>query len=246
MRRWTRRIAVCLVLGAVTTVAVAWGLVLKGPPSDDSPPSMLLAQDLWYRAFEPFALPEDALTISWRGITYAELWFWSDGPDGIAETFRGALRESAGGRDVLPPDEDSVEEVRGVLQAGWPIPALSGAIHTGTYEYVESSDPYKTNHEYVVTSSRLLHLRGKEKWLASGGQFDRTVLPLMPTPTGFAIDTVFYALVWLAAFTAFSAVRRSARRRRNHCTNCGYNLTGNTSGQCPECGDAYSVKDRPI
>jgi rubrerythrin len=22
----------------------------------------------------------------------------------------------------------------------------------------------------------------------------------------------------------------------SHCTNCGYNLTGNTSGKCPECG----------
>jgi hypothetical protein len=26
------------------------------------------------------------------------------------------------------------------------------------------------------------------------------------------------------------------RHRRGHCRNCGYNLTGNTSGVCPECG----------
>jgi hypothetical protein len=31
--------------------------------------------------------------------------------------------------------------------------------------------------------------------------------------------------------------RRRARRRMNHCADCGYNLTGNTSGICPECGE---------
>ncbi len=31
-------------------------------------------------------------------------------------------------------------------------------------------------------------------------------------------------------------VRRWRRRKRNLCVLCGYNLTGNTSGVCPECG----------
>lgn len=29
---------------------------------------------------------------------------------------------------------------------------------------------------------------------------------------------------------------RYVRRRRGRCLNCGYNLTGNESGVCPECG----------
>ncbi len=33
-------------------------------------------------------------------------------------------------------------------------------------------------------------------------------------------------------------VRRWRRRKRNLCVHCGYNLTGNTSGVCPECGTA--------
>jgi predicted RNA-binding Zn-ribbon protein involved in translation (DUF1610 family) len=28
----------------------------------------------------------------------------------------------------------------------------------------------------------------------------------------------------------------SGRQHRNACSSCGYNLTGNTSGVCPECG----------
>lgn len=31
-------------------------------------------------------------------------------------------------------------------------------------------------------------------------------------------------------------LRRRRRRRRGLCLTCGYNLTGNTSGRCPECG----------
>ncbi len=31
-------------------------------------------------------------------------------------------------------------------------------------------------------------------------------------------------------------VRRWRRRRRGECLRCGYNLTGNLSGICPECG----------
>lgn len=33
-------------------------------------------------------------------------------------------------------------------------------------------------------------------------------------------------------------VRRWRRRRKGLCINCGYDLTGNVSGVCPECGSA--------
>jgi hypothetical protein len=50
---------------------------------------------------------------------------------------------------------------------------------------------------------------------------------------------------WLGiAFAAPVALmlRRRHRRRRwtGHCASCGYNLTGNVSGVCPECGEKGS------
>ena len=33
---------------------------------------------------------------------------------------------------------------------------------------------------------------------------------------------------------------RDRRPPRGHCRECGYNLTGNVSGVCPECGGAFS------
>ncbi len=48
--------------------------------------------------------------------------------------------------------------------------------------------------------------------------------------TGFAVITVPYLLS-----VPSSLVARS-RRRRGLCLKCGYDLTGNVSGVCPECG----------
>jgi hypothetical protein len=36
--------------------------------------------------------------------------------------------------------------------------------------------------------------------------------------------------------------RRRARRRAGRCGTCGYDLTGNVSGRCPECGEVIPEK----
>ncbi len=43
-------------------------------------------------------------------------------------------------------------------------------------------------------------------------------------------------LVGAAILYGGPAVRRRMRHRRGLCAKCGYNLTGNVSGVCPECG----------
>jgi len=59
---------------------------------------------------------------------------------------------------------------------------------------------------------------------------------MTPQPTGFAINTVFYgALLWMLWLSPF-VVRRVIRRKRGHCIKCGYDLRGDFSTGCPECG----------
>lgn len=48
---------------------------------------------------------------------------------------------------------------------------------------------------------------------------------------------VAYPMLWL---TTHGPLRRYRRRRRNQCVKCGYDLTGNVSGVCPECGHRTS------
>lgn len=60
---------------------------------------------------------------------------------------------------------------------------------------------------------------------------------LLVTVTGFPFWPVA-VLAMLYPGIAFirGPFRRYRRRKRNQCQSCGYNLTGNTSGVCPECG----------
>ncbi len=78
-------------------------------------------------------------------------------------------------------------------------------------------------------------------------QYDFSLLPsadaLQYTPS---IETAFehvemplYLLVIpFASLTAWLWYRNQRRSRRGQCSECGYDLTGNTSGVCPECGNA--------
>jgi hypothetical protein len=62
------------------------------------------------------------------------------------------------------------------------------------------------------------------------------MLPLRPIWTGFAVNTIFYAtILWLLTLGPFTA-RRMIRRKRGRCLKCGYDLRGNLSPGCPECG----------
>jgi len=65
------------------------------------------------------------------------------------------------------------------------------------------------------------------------------VIPLQPIWRGIALDTAAFSAVYVllaALFLAPFRIRRFLRLRRGLCPACGYDLAGNTSGVCPECG----------
>ncbi|MEE8154336.1 MAG: hypothetical protein V3T53_05190 [Phycisphaerales bacterium] len=67
-------------------------------------------------------------------------------------------------------------------------------------------------------------------------RFSKPALPLRPIWPGFAINTIFYAVVlWLLTLAPLTA-RRLIRRKRGACIRCGYDLRGDFSAGCPECG----------
>lgn len=65
----------------------------------------------------------------------------------------------------------------------------------------------------------------------------------LPQVTYLIIYAPFWwVAVFLALYPIYGGLYRSlilprSRRRRGLCVLCGYDLTGNTSGQCPECGN---------
>ncbi len=61
-------------------------------------------------------------------------------------------------------------------------------------------------------------------------------LPYIPIPLGFVVNTLLYAAFIGLAIAGRSAGRRVIRHRRGHCIKCGYDLRGDPSSGCPECG----------
>ena len=71
-----------------------------------------------------------------------------------------------------------------------------------------------------------------------------------PSPAGFRA-AVAIAAVMAAAWIAWivlerpkvlakeRSLRRQVRRANGQCQDCGYDLTGNVSGVCPECGASH-------
>ena len=60
----------------------------------------------------------------------------------------------------------------------------------------------------------------------------------MPPLTLFAMTTIPVSVAMLVASY------RKPRSEHPTCANCGYNLTGNTSGICPECGTATAMLEQ--
>ena len=60
----------------------------------------------------------------------------------------------------------------------------------------------------------------------------------LPTPTmGFWLLIPLWIPFLLLAIPTVILWRRDSRPPPGHCKNCGYDLTGNISGRCPECGE---------
>lgn len=62
-----------------------------------------------------------------------------------------------------------------------------------------------------------------------GAAFQRAIV--VPRGSLVALFAAYPALAFIRG-----PLRRWHRRRRGGCAKCGYDLTGNTSGACPECG----------
>ena len=65
------------------------------------------------------------------------------------------------------------------------------------------------------------------------------VLPLGPIGVGFAADSVLYGGAWFALLILGAVpmwLRATGRRRRGECEDCGYDLRGSQHSRCPECG----------
>lgn len=100
-----------------------------------------------------------------------------------------------------------------VLESGWPLRCVAGE-RWG--EYHRPSGP-------IQSASGM--------FVAFGAQWPNRVLWL-----GMVLNEVFYGAVIVLPFVGWIQGRRAIRRRRGRCPQCAYDLRGDLSSGCPECG----------
>ncbi len=157
----------------------------------------------------------------------------------------GVLRDVIDSRDTLVV----LRAHRGGL--AFYISRMSLTPHAVTAEvYDQDPEVFKTVREYRRTMLLQWSMANPAFYQGSNATRFGCSLPTqnanapipLPTKIGYLTFPIWCPLLAFAIIPAFVLIRgplrRRARRKRNECVGCGYNMTGNESGVCPECGGA--------
>jgi len=247
MRRWIVRILISLVLGAITTVAVAWACAAFIDTS-------VVEQRV---GLTDLRGPQWLFGIrSRRGAALAFMRpRWIELHEEAGALLPGAApRWSEASAPPNPRDRftrySDSNFIRHEGAGGWPL--LSLVWTTDSNDVAWNGGPGDNPVDWGIELPRDLNRQPI--------YVQRRALPLRPIWPGFLIDTLFYAAIWFAIFFGFTGAKRFSRIRRGRCPRCGYDLRGQrqaVSGQrsevnpphpsplpegegvragCPECG----------
>ena len=98
----------------------------------------------------------------------------------------------------------------------------------------------------VTASSSIVHVHDTYYVVPRGITSPRTFgfilpsysssLPIFTPALSFVFVPIWLPMLLALIAPAVSILRRRRRVPEGHCRRCRYDLTGNTSGKCPECG----------
>lgn len=114
---------------------------------------------------------------------------------------------------------------------GWPMYAMWCSYYTRAWEKDENGRRIYQPAEYEA----VLQIPESLQRL-SPLTLENHYLPLQPISLGFAGNTAIYASAWWIALVGIAKARRHLRRAKGKCISCAYDLRGITSDRCPECG----------
>jgi hypothetical protein len=242
VRRMIRCILTYLVLGAATTVALAWIFALALPlqPSDQIRRGHTgMRWPCW--DVTTYASPTTTVLTGRPVISSLDTADRSQRQsDRWVPTYFGFMHQPFDMLEDIPPEFNNLPDFEGadhrrrvVETHGWPMRALRAVIE---YEFPTWADEYDGvigNASSITTSSalRLPSLSAKQK-----REVHDAVVPFEIVPLGLTVDALLFGTTWFLLITGRSMTVIRLRRFRGRCARCGYDLRGNVSRGCPECG----------
>lgn len=213
---WAGRTIVCVALGVLTIVCVAWGSALwaRHAPADRRCASIgdLKVEEVaiglgvrrgWVSAPADGSYPFPLGDI--RSATNVRM--------GIQGEFNGTWRSWA---------REEVDEhgYWGIEDAhGWPWVALWGRI-----QHDPSTGAWSSRSGAVIVSDTMAE------------PIALRFLPLLPVWNGFAADVMVFGFAWAVVWLIAASVAHLRRTRAGKCPECRYDLAGQAQPGCPECG----------
>ncbi len=234
MKRHLLIIAICLLLGAVVNVAVAWGCAtwsaLEVVSVSLQEPTK--TEQRWWRQIYPTrAAPEALLARQSSG-------FGCDSQSILGDRGGQAVfRVDFAGPSTVNFDPNTKFDRVTTLRSGWPW--RSGAGERWDLGFSLMTPIPQLGYRVTMWRDADLHSFAlsfdRPEWLGSSSF---RILPLRPVWPGFAVNTLFYAaLLWSLICSPF-ALRRFLRLRRGLCPKCAYPM--GESSVCTECGGALA------
>jgi len=204
------RVAVCPILGIVTTVVVAWGCWQWVNPRTGTMVGSLRSGGTDFWSYWVFHRP--GATLVQRSVQFPSGWPAPESnlpePEQLPQWSAVRRPPRTEERQMFPGT--FVEDAR-----GWPFLCL----------YSETRIPPTV----VPTSNRNV--------IRIQHSFEKGSLPNRLIWPGFLANTAIFAAAWMMLLIAPRLAKRHLRRRRGACAACGYDLRFTPhSVNCPECG----------
>jgi hypothetical protein len=249
VKRRLVKLVVFLLLGAIVNVAVAWGCLCWAPIASETPLRVPTAAEnsIWHRFIDTEKDATCTVRSQAKGITYLQI-------SGAIQPNTFRITPTADGRVSGVSEETWPNTTFGKIVvmfiAGWPMRSLSGARfesrspigqQPGGSTWISfqggshNDDPWLTYPPRDDTAYK----SAIPTTMTRDGKKQYRLLPLRPVWPGFAINTVFFAMILWTLFAAPFALRRRRRIRRGLCPACAYPV--GDSAVCTECGKALPL-----
>ncbi len=255
--RWAWLAVLCVVLGLMTSVGVAWGLMFNAATAPPKPQTRMPVQGPTAAVYSDgdfnLGLRWSLRRSAWFGVDSNDLSLDIDGGClviiGDDELFPKLTSDPATQQAIarhgplLVTEQGSGLEFS-VLFTGWPRRCLTGE---NAYS-VNDHAAYRTSLATILKGSpqlgSLITRRLDEpadrfnlEPCYNGIVFMGVLLPLRPLWSGLLANTAIYGGAWAVLIGGPILLRRWLRARRGGCPQCGYSREGLKKGTpCPECG----------